>query len=267
MNKMEYAMEIAKIVNGDVAEVDKMNGVKLIGIRIKNDNNITPTIYIDQMYDEDLSVYEAAEKIKEVYSKTKIPQVDLSIIENFEKAKDHLRARLVNGTLNLTFYDVSKVAPEPFDDLLIVPYLDGIIENGSCKITEGMLKRWDVTAEEVIRIAEENSSKDIKIQTMLEALTGISPDNIELPFQDEDANMWIVTNNRNCYGAYAVIPAKEKLRTMFPDGYTVLPSSVHEVIVVTGSIPKSQMDAMVDEVNHQCLNREDILSNIAYVIR
>ena len=73
MKKMEYATQIAALVNGSVKEAEKANGVKRIGICIKSDtSNVAPCIYIDEMYKAGLSVEEAAEKVTEICGKNQV---------------------------------------------------------------------------------------------------------------------------------------------------------------------------------------------------
>ncbi|MCR5509280.1 MAG: DUF5688 family protein [Lachnospiraceae bacterium] len=264
MDKIKFAMEIAKKVNGEVKEVEKNNGIKLIGISIKNDSNIYPTIYIDQMYEDDMSIDEAAKAVLKTYEEKKTPDFgDLIWIEDFNEAKKHLRARLYNDT---TYAEVYKHAPYPFDDLIIIPYIEIISGEACTKVTKNLLKHWNVSAEEVIKIAEANSSEEVEILTMRSALMqmGISGD--LLPEEDE-IQLWIATTKDHQNGAYAIIAKLESLRKDLNEGEViyVLPSSIHEVLF-TKVGDKEEMDKMVKDVNETCLNPLDVLSDHAYKI-
>ena len=269
MEKMKYAIEIAKMVNGDVREVDKLNGVKLVGITIRNETNISPNIYIDQMYEKDLSIEQAAEEVIKIYEANKKPGVDMGYIMDFDKAKVLLRARLLNG-INADICDVYKQAPDPFENLIIVPYLVGIIENGACKVTKEMIKKWNVSEDEVFRIAEGLSARDANMQDMISVLKEMmgGMDIEDLPFPEVEPEMIVVSNKDKLYGAYSIIPLMESIKTIFPNGgYTVLPSSVHEVIVVGNNGNKEMLDQMVQEINSTQVAPEEVLSDIAYVIK
>ena len=63
-----------------------------------------------------------------------------------------------------------------------------------------------------------------------------------------------------------MIVLTEKLKEMFPNGYIVLPSSVHEVIVVPNddSIEALELDNMVNEVNDTKVLQEEQLGTKAY---
>lgn len=261
MKKMEYAMEVAKKVNGDVREVEKANGVKFIGVTVRSDSNITPTIYIDQMYADDLTIDEAAEKVMKLYEKNKIDTIDLNYLNNFEAVRPMLRARLYNKK---TKTEVYKKALDPFDDLIIVPVVDGVIENGSFRVQESHLKMWGVTADEVISQAEKNSSKRCTFQTMKEVLVEMMGSSIadEIP---DDNMMYVISNTERSFGAYSVIPMLPDLKEKFSEGFAIIPSSVHEVLLVPVK-DNEGLDDIIRGVNETELAEVDVLGDHAYMI-
>lgn len=78
--------------------------------------------------------------------------------------------------------------------------------------------------------------------------------------------MYVVSNTSKIFGAISIIfdSTREKLRNAFPNGYMVLPSSIHEVII-TEIKDKSMLDNMVNEVNEAQVIEEEQLSNRAYM--
>lgn len=264
MEKMEYAMEIAKRVNGDVSEIEKANGVKLIGISIRGESNITPTIYIDKMYMEEMSIDEAAKLVKEINENRKIPEMDLEYLHDFEKVKPMLRARLYNNQTNA---EILRKAPEPFNDLIIIPYIEGIIENGACRVTLGMVNKWNTTVGEILDIAEENSKKEYEIKriedVLIEMMGNLPFPEVEIP--EIEHTLIVVTNKSKIYGAYSIIPAMEDLKVLFPEGFNVIPSSVHEVLVC-GLLDGEALNEMINDVNSAYVSIEDQLSDHIYYI-
>ncbi len=242
---------------------------------------VSPVIYIDDPYDSGIPAEEAAEKISAYLENCK-PEADNlvnsvpEIVTSFEKVKDYLRIRLVN---KFTGYEVSKDASgNGFDDLCLVPYIElGVIGSdapeanyASIRVTKELLGNWNVTAEEAIRIAEENSAGEtyeIKdLGTMLKELMGFDA---SMPDADEfipEFPMYVVTNGKRMNGAYGVIAMKNTLKEMFPDGYVVLPSSIHECIVIPATAYNADLEAMVRSINETTVSPQDKLSDNVYII-
>lgn len=268
ITKREYAQTIANLIGGEVNEVEKTNGIKLTGVLKREEgSNCAPTVYIDTFYDDGVSVDDAVRKVRELLEQNSGKNVDLTTFTDWEKVKPQLRARLYNEKTNS---EVRKSANEyGFDDLVIIPYI--IIKNftdgvAGAKVTNQMLENWGVTAEEVIDIAMENSKKEIQIismKKMLSEMMGL-PEEL-LP----DDPMFVITNETKVNGSISVILAKEKLDEMFPKGYAVLPSSIHEVIVVPLDeiADESQLTGMVNEVNAEQVAEGEQLGDRAYIFR
>ena len=75
--------------------------------------------------------------------------------------------------------------------------------------------------------------------------------------------MMVVTSNNLSYGAISILFAKEELKELFPNGYTVIPSSIHEVLV-TELAEADRVDSMVVEVNDTQVDPTEQLSNHGY---
>jgi len=253
--KKEYANEVARLVNGEVKEVEKANGAIFTGIMVDTGSTAKPTIYIDDMKADGLTVEEAAAKVQEIAKKSAI-SVDLGFMTDWEAVKPMLRARLYNKA---TKADVFREAGNGFDDLVIIPYVEGVIKNGSCKVTNELIEKWNVTPDEVLSVAEANSN-DGTIQSMADMMKELGH---PLP-EGYDCPMYVVTNSNRMFGAYAILSKLDDLREIFPEGFTVLPSSVHEVIVVPAD--DLGFDSMVQDVNDTEVNITDQLSNHAYRI-
>ena len=256
----EYANEVATMVNGEVKEVEKPNGLILTGVSVDLGTNLRPCIYLDQMYKDGLTVEEAADKVREIAQQNARPALDLGFLADFEAVKPMLRARLYNEK---TSADIKKsAAGYGFPDLVIIPYIDGVIENGSVKVTFGMLDRWNVSAAEVIDIAEANSRNEATMRSMVEVLQGLG---YPIPDLEDQPEMLVISSVSGSFGAYSIITKLDDLKKRYKNGFTVLPSSVHEVIVVEEDAPET-FDNMVNDVNDSELDYTDILSNHAYRI-
>lgn len=262
VDKMTYATVVAEQLNGEVKIVEKANGVKMYGVII-GDGEVRSTSYIDEAFDAGKDPYVAAKEIAKMIGQANAPDVDAvtAIMSDFSKAKKLLRLRLYHEGQNA---DIKISAAEyGFDDLELIPYIEGIVDNGSIKVTNQIIKMWGVTADEVIEVARKNSLRkgEYKLSTMASILRKFG---IPIPFDDDNMPMKVVTNKRSVYGAFGVIALKEKLEKEFPNGYTVLPSSVHEVIIIPSEMEMDELAKIIVEINTSTVRPEEVLSDHAY---
>ena len=261
MTKQEFAEQLADMVGGEVREVERANGIKLMGIILGDESKtVRPTIYVDSMYEKRLDLRYCVERIRDMSERAEITLPDISAMNDFDKVKKGLRLRLYNKA---TKAEIFRSASEyGFTDLILIPYVENIIPNGSVKVTKSLMDLWDISEEEVFSIASKMG--EYEIIPMYEVLSELmGEDSGKVP--DDMFPMFIVTNKEKYYGAYGVIVLKERLADMFPSGYLVLPSSVNEVIVIPKySADIKAVDSMVKEVNTQCVDPLEVLGCHAY---
>lgn len=260
MTKMEYAQEIAEAVGGTAGEVKKNNGMVLIGITIKDlDSNIAPVVYIDNMFERGLSIAEAVNEIREAIQRNLLPNFDPSTLTDLNNAKQYLGLRLYNADNE---YEVSKSASEyGFDDLIIIPVLTGFMSNASVKVEKDLIKTWGVTEEEVFAMAKENMNvDDYEIIDMNEMLKMFG-----VPAPEDNIDMYVLSNKDRIFGAIGAIILRDKLKEMFPNGYTIIPSSVHEVIVIPYTDNKNEIEQIINEVNATEVAPDEVLGSKPYV--
>jgi len=260
----EYANQIAaNVIGATVNEVEKANGVILTAVTFGTGReNIRASFYVDALYKDGVSVEDATAKLQEVIERERDRNINVDFIDDFERVRPMLRARLYNKITNAEVF--RSAAVYGFEDLIIVPYITGVdIGNGrgAIKVTSALVNKWDVTVDEVLDIAEENSRADVVLTSMEEILASMG---YPMPPMSADApTMLVCTSKDKTYGAYAVIASMDAIRARFKGAFTVLPSSVHEVIIVDANDPAA-MSAMVQEVNDTQVDPEEQLSNHAY---
>lgn len=131
--------------------------------------------------------------------------------------------------------------------------------------------------ETVYQVALENSEKKsppvlMSMEDILAEDMGVGLKTPNLLEHNETANledeMYILTNPLRLDGAavltYPQIP--ERIGQLFPQGYYILPSSVHETIIVPKTdetVPK-ELGERVRRANQIGLKKEEILSDRAY---
>ena len=261
MTMVEYAQEIADAVGGVVKEIKKNTGVTKLGVTVENaESGISPILYVDDFYENKAPVEDAVKEFDKVMNSVNVTSKDFDWVNNWEAVKDKLGFRLVHKRNVFPVYTSARA--RGFADLIMVPYIRVSVNNnvGTTVVTEAMLNSWGVTKRKVMDTAIGNTSCRVrKSSEVLSEMTGQPEEFFPSPFV-------VVTTEDQIYGAAAIIKAKEKLNELFPDGYYVIPSSVHEVLVLPKDIGKdtAEINALIDEVNTTQLDSTDVLSNRVY---
>ena len=248
--------------------VVKNNNTKLHGIVIREyGNNVAPTIYVEQYYHKNVPVSNAAVDIYEVYMAHRVDNLDMGFFAEYENIKGKLKAKLVNASNK----DVAGISAERYgyDDLKIVPYVFIDEMNGSVTVLPKHLDVWGVDIETVVEQALENIKDDIKIVTMghfVGKQMG-APDEVIEEMMPGISDFLVVSNSKYLNGAIAAIVASDLIKEKMNGDYVVIPSSIHEIIVVNKELKASNdLVNMVKEVNASCVEPADRLSDKVYEI-
>ena len=248
----------------------KNNGKNRVGIMVSEKGiNVSPTIYLEGYYEQYQSgsqVDELAKEVLNVYEKVKFDQSwEEPEIFNYEKIKNKIVFRLVQRSRNEEF--LKEIPHVPILDLEIIFYiLLEITKDGmaSMQISNETMEKWNVDEKELLAIAMMNMKKHLparfhSIQNVL------SEEGIAV---DKAARMYVLTNEKKSFGAATMIypGCLNQIGTYLKENFYVLPSSVHEVIIV----PEKETDdcmnlnEMVASINAACVLPEEILENHAY---
>lgn len=120
----------------------------------------------------------------------------------------------------------------------------------SIKLTRKMLKNMGLTFDEVRECANNNDFEQFEFMNIGEMFgAGLTP-------------MWVVTNKAKSNGASVVFVENviEKIMEKIGD-FVVLPSSIHEVIVMPIEYANLDMIEMVKEINRTTVADEDVLGD------
>lgn len=257
----EYAQEIADAVGGIVKEIKKNNGVTKLGVTIEGiDGGISPILYVDNFYNNEESVENVVKKFNEIINSVNVTSKDFDWVNNWEEVKEKLRFKLVHKRNVVPVYTSARA--RGFSDLIMVPYIQMSINNsfGSTIVTESMMDNWGVTKRKVMDTAIRNTSCRVRnLSEVFGEMTGQPEDVFPSP-------LVVVTTEDQIYGAAAIIKAREELKTLFPDGYYVIPSSINEVLILPKDIGanKDVINTFINEVNTTQLDSVDVLSNRVY---
>lgn len=275
--------------------VMKNNDVELNGvILMKEGERVSPTIYLNPYYDRYLQGESIPKLCKEIVELRVITMKENTLDEATEdmslnRWKDKVIYRLVNRKSNR-----KRLAGVPFMQLvdlaitfhcLVRDTDDGI---GSFIITRELMESWNLTVKELYQLAGVNTPRlfPSSIRTMEEVLqemlepveesyseytekVAYEDTEQEIPFQPESPySMYILSNSNGINGASALLYPEviEKFSNSIKSNVYILPSSIHEVILVPfkEEIDKSQLIHMVNEVNETQVAKEEVLSSSVY---
>ncbi len=246
----------------------KNNGVRLDGLSYQlGGHKERPTVYVDHYYQEELSdreLDEAASQILAIQRESRLfLQEELEEILDYGRMKRRIFYRLVSQEKNQELLE--DVPYLPWLDLAIVFYLripEHIMEGGTALIHTGYMEQWSITLGELYRTASANMAG---VSAVLEPMENFLT---ELGIEETRSGLYILSNEQRDYGAAVIVDPKVQrmCREQLGEDFYVLPSSLHELILLPASavVDCSDLDRIVQEVNGNCVGREDYLSSHVY---
>lgn len=259
MNAMlcEIRGQVDAQVRTELYTVTKNNGTRRTGILFKQeDSNLAPTIYLEEFYQKYLKgqqVPDLADSICSIYQEIRVKKTcDCQNLFDFNHVKEHIVYKLIRRDANEEL--LKQIPYEPFLDLAVVYYIQ--IDNtrfgsAAIQIRNEHLRYWRVEKEEIRRLAGKNTPRIYPVQ-----------------IQQIVRFMYVATNEQCSLGAAVMRypDFREKVRGMIGEGFYILPSSIHEVILVPESfgMEPERMAEMVKEINQTGVAPEEVLSDSVY---
>lgn len=246
----------------------KNNGEVRHGYKIGREGaNLAPIIYVpDYLNDED----EIVEFVMKVYKDNEEPTFDVSVLTDPVYICEHVFPSLVNLEKNRDRFEERDIYYVPFLDMALIYHIkvknkvfgDGL---GFITLTNEMIKNIGIDTNILISSAEENLEDFVKIDDLSEITRMFRHDECN----EESGEMFVVSNFDRINGAAAILMDStiNKIKKILDcDSFYVIPSSIHEVIVmkVDEEFAKD-MKEIIENVNATCVNAEDFLSNNLYV--
>lgn len=267
-----------------ISTVTKNNDTKLTGITLKlEDSNISHGVYLDdyyKAYKEGADFDELIKKLAYTYVLNDDKEYDANQLADFEMVKDKISCKVINAGNNKEFL---KDKPHTdIEDLAVVySVVLGKENNGiySVMVDDMMLNTYGITVDELHETAVENLSKqDVSFKTLRETFmemmfpNGVSGNDpfmaMMMPPEDAVPDIYVLSNDAGLYGASEILntPFMDEIATQLGGDYIVLPSSVHETLIVPMSedLDREALENMVQEVNVGAVRPEDRLSDHVY---
>lgn len=259
------------------------NGTTHIALILyKNGEKLHPQIYLERFFED----YKRGKTMKEILQDVmttyeealrNINPDSLSGIEDWEQVKGRLAFRLLSKERNKETLE-NYVYKDFLDLAAIVTFCAEIDEQGvkAIRVTHDLAERWNVSKEEILQAAEENTEDlfPVRMEPILDTLcrvADISRDDLpeEVLAEEDSPQIMVLTNYLGVNGATVLLydsflqQVYEKLRGKF----IILPSSIHEVIVMplASAPPITDSQKMVEQINRSAVKEEEILSDSVYL--
>lgn len=272
-NLWEYNIEEVTLKH-----VTKNNGVELDGLVIKEEgNNIAPNIYLEGYYADYLKHGDeerALADIAKAYKNVRIPEsIDADKLTDRDYVLDNAYLTVVNYEKN--YKELKDVPHKRVNDLaltvrcMVEQHNEGI---SSYRINNANLAMLDITPAQLFERAQENTLELFPptLRSTIDVIEELS--GAPLPEEmHEMPEIYVLSNTYSTNGAtYMAYPdiIKEKLQEVGVTNAYILPSSVHEVIIIPddGCGDKDVYNDMVKTINRTELDAKDILSDNVYYI-
>lgn len=256
-----------------VTKVTKNNDVELTGIVVMaKSDNISPTIYLEGIYQEYLegaAIAALVNKIISIYEdQMRDINLDMEFFRDFEKVKSRIFYKLINFDKNRRLLE--DVPYFKWHDLAIVFYYameEELVGKASITIHTNHMTMWGQSVDSLYRTAQQNMREGIpelllSMRELLVEMTGIALE------EEDEIPMYVLTNREKIFGAAALLYSKELklLAERMGCDLLILPSSIHEVLLIPDDHRKGYdfYVKMVDEVNRTQVEPEEVLSYRLY---
>ena len=283
----EHVLEVIHAKVGGAFQIKKQmvtknNNVKLTGIMVvKGEADIGPCVYLDAFYrDYETDGMRLEEIVDEVYrlivkNDGETLDFDIAGLKKWETVWGNVYAKLINAEQNKEL--LGRIPHRNFMDLAVVYYAvardHAQKDIGTILIYNGHMEMWGQEEENLYRTAMMNMRADGEVEfAAVETIIKHMEPDITFPSVSgnvpRDTRMYILTNRRKCFGAAEILDKKIlwMIADKIGDGFLVLPSSVHETVVLP---PRDESEYerladMVREVNDTQVDVEERLSYHVY---
>lgn len=259
----------------------KNNNTKRYGLVLQQDREkVTPTIFLQPFYEnyvrDKTSIEDVAHHIAGILEQvTGQARQYQALSFQFTDCRDRIVYRLISKTMN---EDLCEQIPYiPFLDLMIsfcivIGYSESGVE--TMRITNDQMQQWNVSTAELYRLAEKNTPRIFPAR--VEPLYDVLQKYLDIPDGQEPDDelilpMILIGNEAGVYGASVLLypGLVEELAEEQGSDLFILPSSVHEFIVIPGADKNSlgELSAIVQDINAKYVCREEILSDRAYLYK
>lgn len=265
-------------VQVEIRPVEKLQGESYTGLSIQpSDSPMAATLNLDavynQMVDQGKSFQEVADDLITHAADiiVDMPKIDVNDLTNYDQMKNTLVVQVIPTDRNADM--LADIPHKDIEDMSLV-YRMQIDQNetgtSSVLITNAMLENYGITVDQLHQDAMDaavinNPATFRSMQEVLSDLMGM-PAEMMPPMDGPQMYVASVESSLNGAGVIAYPDFMNQVAEQVGGDFFVLPSSVHEVLVIPddGSIDRHDLESMVREVNASEVLPKDQLSDNVY---
>lgn len=257
----------------------KPGNVTLHGISIRMEQAVVaPVYYVDDFLRNGKSAYDMASSIMDriAHDTAQAMPIGINMLTDWEQVSKRIVMRLIDARKGhndeyLLNRVKTKIAPGIaviYD--IVLHEMTSDSATASVPVTRQLMAMWNVTPCQIHDKALENGPKlrPLKFQSLASLMCEL----MDMPFAPEELDgipaMDVITNQDTHFGAVAILYPETKgiLEKKYPQGFYLLMSSVHEMLVVPNDIPVNCLQDMVMSVNDTEVEQQDQLSDSIYTL-
>lgn len=241
----------------------------------KKDNPVSISVYFEQWYQEYLRgrpLSSISRDIVELAVEREFPDISTLPFKDYEKMKEKLRVRLVGREQNEAYLEEGPYKVHPMGAVILYAEF-GKNKEGEMMglhVTRQNLQDWNVPVQEVFEAAQENSQREegVRFRSMAQELSSIL--GMECPEEDPNNKdgFYVLSNQSRNHGAAVLLypGVLEEIHKKMGGDYYILPSSVHEVLILSKEIhfTPAELRKMVVDINREQVEPEERLGNDVY---
>ena len=236
---------------------------------------ISPALYLEDVYsdmiEKELPFEEVIRELVKKYKITKKSSTDVSEYNKWENAKERIIVCLINKANNREY-----LQNKPYVDYLDLAVIFKVLVDDkrgltTTLVTTESMNEWNVTTEELLQAGLENTRKLLKDETLpiykAMMLHYRLPETHPVIQSLRDIPMWCVTNIKDIGGAYMMLYPDifQSIAAMYKSNLQIIPSSVHELLVIPQLIESEELSEMIGIVNDENVPTQDVLSDHPYI--
>ena len=275
MTKEKLEASLDSHMNLQLHTVLKNNGKERTGISFINKNiNISPTIYLEEYYTKYQNGYPLeyiVDMILDIYSDVKCENPwDVSVLKDFFQVEDKIAFKIISAEKNETFLKTMPyIAYHNFAIVFFILHKVDDTGTATIPIHDALLNYWEKSVDELFQTALKNMPTLLpaSIKPMQSVIRELIDDDLNIVLPEEEL-MYVATNTRGVFGASCILYPNllQEIAETLNEDYYLLPSSIHEMIIVPKSKSPSTEDLleMVKDINETQVDPEEVLCDSVY---
>ena len=271
--KKEVEDKLGAMYEVHITNVLKNNGVHKAAFMISRESSVAMTMYLEEAWTGYLAGKDISLLATEMVNAVKEQSISSESVEpifDFHKIKNQIGIKLMNMEKNRDMLE--RLPYRSWEDLAIVFYIntsDALGVPSTVMISYGLLGKWGISETELVNTAFQNAPRNFPyvLIDLNEMVNGMCGNNLA---EEGIRNLYVLSNKDFHFGA-SVIAYESTLKTVGEKlnmkRFYILPSSIHEVILVSkedGEV--EQLSELVHGVNQEMVSPEEFLSDHVYEV-